>query len=344
MSGNNGNLVWRILFGVLIASLVLGIFLTYTQKQKEYSTGKKAEQLADKIARIAFSSDSGSSSIVKLPKTIGNSKYEFDVENNKFIIKITTGGQKGEIYESFVGTNVKEIEKPKPGEKIYTAWKNNEILVSSRPIREAEIIEPKNKNKPPEFYKFAKNNPLESSALISSYQYLKKIYPNKENIEIRKYEWVSKNIIKARATNNGKFLTAIKTSGKENNENIGHIYKSWVVKTHENTKKELQSSKRCPSVKKAYFSKWFIVPKEAKSNFKERTWTEKEENQPLKIENVSLRASTVYTKVSSYPTWGIKFESKNSSFTVHLSMVFWKADENEPCFVFESETKLEAKI
>ncbi len=324
--------------------MILGIFLTYKNKQKDYSTGKEAQKLADSIAKIAFSTDKETTSTIELPKTIGNSRYELNIENNNFAIKIITGSQKGKTYKTNVGTELKKISVPQPGEKLYTRWDKNKISVSSNPIKIGENLELEEIHKPPAFYDFAKNKPREAAALISSYHYVKRRYPRKENLDIKNYKWESENILKTKITSNGTLLTTLKIYGKENRKNIEHIKNSWFIEKYKIVESNLSFSEDCPSVRKAYLSNWFIKPEEVRSHFTGRTWKIKDENKILRIENINLKAATVTTKISRYPTWRVDLNSKDNPITAYLSMVFWKVNENQPCFVFESSPTLEAEI
>lgn len=344
MLNNKGTIVWRVLFGVVMAGLLLGIFFVYTASQREYAVGDEAQALADDLSQTAFSSLPDQQQSYGLPKAVGTAGYEVDVENNTFIVRILGGGQKGKEYRSSLTIDL-EVENslPEPGNTLYIQGRVDNVILSASPIEtpEKELVNPAS-FEPPDFYEFAKENSREATGIIASYFYAKNQWPDAGNIDIRAYEW-SENTLKTAVTSEDGLSTSVLAHGKENQKNVGYIENVWTVIQLETSENGISNPESCPSIKNAYSDGWLYSPTEKVTNFQGRTWKSTEDNKTIiPPNNLDPHASTVTTNVSTYPSWRFKFTKNDTRYTVHLAAIPWSPSENQPGFVFESSPDLEA--
>lgn len=341
-----GSLVWRILFGVVMAALLIGIFLVYTGTQREYAAGKEAQALANDLSKTAFSVLRGQKPF-NLPETVGRAEYGLEVENNTFIVRILGGDLKGRGYRSTVGVKLEVRSLPEAGGILYLRGRSDRVIVSAFPIEAPKGKLRVESFKPPAFYKFARDNPSEATGIIASYYYAKQAYPNVENLDIRSYRWdPSENLLMTRVTSNGDFLTSIYIEGGGNHENVGYIDNFWVVTNFERVDQDIcniWNCSSCPSVDNAHTTGWLYPPKEVSAHLQRRTWRRIGDNETIVIpSDVDIQAATLTTNVSTYPTWRLKFSYEGTRHLVHFAAMPWNPTENQPGFVLESEPELEA--
>ncbi len=341
---DKGSIVWRILFGVVMAGLLIGIVLAYTSTQREYATGKEAQTLASNLSETAFSAVNNQQQTFQLYEAVGNSNYELDVENNTFIVKILSGDQQGKEYRSTLGIELEVRDNlPDPGETLYLGGTGEKVILSSseisltkREISETEAF------KSPEFYEFSKQNPKTATGLISAYFYARQHY-TEENLDVTTYKWESSSILKAEIVQNQNYLTTLEVRGEENSDNVGYIDNVWTVNNIENSTEDIQNGKTCKSVENAYLTGWLYSPEKVESQLKNRTWRRYSDNEVVNIpQNIEGKASTVTTNVSTYSSWRFEFEANDNLYILHFGAMPWKIDENKPGFVFESKPKLVA--
>ncbi|KXA92684.1 hypothetical protein AKJ64_02470 [candidate division MSBL1 archaeon SCGC-AAA259E17] len=181
MLDNRGNLVWRVLFGVVMAALLMGIFLAYINAQHEYAAGREARSLANHLSRTAFSAAIGQESVYELPPSVGDSSYELDSKNNKFIVRITGGAQKGNEYRSSVGIKLEVRSLPGPNETLHAQGRKDKLIISSEKIEPPEPEKIPTENfVAPDFYKFSKTNPKAATAILATYFFAEENYPTKK--------------------------------------------------------------------------------------------------------------------------------------------------------------------
>lgn len=344
MIDSRGTIVWRVLFGVIMAVLLIGIFLAYTSTQREYATGEKSQALADDLSRAVFSALPRHQPTYDLPESVGNSPYELEVENDTILVKITGGDLDGKEYRSSVGVDLKIKNIPEPGGTFHAQGNVNEVFIDNTSLDppKKELLSAETPN-PTDFYDFAKENPKGATGIISAYFHALQIYPERENLDIKSYMWENSTVLKVRVTSTGSFLTTIRVSGYENSENIGSISSSWIVSKLEISSKDTSYSQSCPSIKKSLDSGWLYSPKEVLSLFRERTWKSTIDNQIITLpQDLEWNCATATTKVSTYPTWRFEFSKSESSNIIHFAAIPWAPSENSPGFTMESEPQLEA--
>ncbi len=321
-----------LLFGILMAILLAGVFFMQLTKQQEFEVGAQAQALADDLAKTCFSALSGQQPTLDLPLQLAGSSYELEIDENRstFIVRITGGTGSGESYWTIanIGLQVDNTSLT-PGGRVYFTCSDDIVLISASPIEIlSENIFPKPSGEPPEFYYFARENQREATAIITAYFNL--------SHDIGAYKWENSDSIFVRA---GSIL--LRVQGYENWENIGFVNNVWIISNIENYEGEFTDSFLCPSVENAYLSGWLYSPAQALDYLRSRTWRRTSDNVVVSIpNNASIRAAAVTTNVSTYLTWRVEFES----YILHYQAMPWWYLENTPGFVFQSEPELEAVV
>lgn len=331
---------------MVMAALLMGIFLAYINAQHEYVAGKEAQSLADHLSRTAFSAAIGEETLYELPSSVGSSSYELDSKNNNFIVRITGGAQKGNEYRSSVGIKLEVRSLPGPNETLYAQGRADKVIISSTKIEPPvqEKISPENFVSP-QFYRFSKTNPKAATAILASYFFAEENYPNRENLDIKSYEWQSNDTLNARITEDDNFLTTVQVFLHENEENVGFIDQSWIVYRLEKIENNLDLENSCPSVKKAHSGGWIYSPREIKNRFLDRTWRMPENGTIVNLSgDPNPLAASATTNISTYPTWRFEVSFKGDKYVLHFAAMAWNPLENQPGFAFESEPDLEAVV
>lgn len=342
MLDERGRLIWRVLFGVIMAALLLGIFLIYTSTQNDYAIGSEAQTLADDLSHSVFSALTGQEQILDLPDTVGNASYELDMENSTFIVRITGGEMTGKEYRSTVGIKVELKSLPEPGHTLYARGAEKMVVISSTPTAPEEGPKPKKSFETPEFYQFAKNNPRAAAGIIASYYYARERYSQGENLDLRKFEWNSQDELKVRITSSENISEIIKVSGRENHDTLGQVENSWIISNLEPVSSAMSDPKSCPSVREAHETGWLYPPEEILSHLLGRTWKRTSDNRVLDLtEKVERSGAAVTTKVSTYPVWRYDF-SQSTKCLIYSTIMPWNPQENMAAFVFESKPDLRA--
>lgn len=344
MIDRRGTIVWRVLFGVVMAVLLIGIFLAYTSTQREYATGERSQALADDLSRTAFSALPRHQPTYDLPESIEKSPYKLKIENDIVVVKITGGGLEGKEYRSSVGVDLEVKNIPEPGETFHAQGQVDKVFIDSSPLDppKEELLSTKIPE-PTDFYEFARDNPKEATGIISAYFHVRQLYPEEENLDVKSYEWETHNILKVRVTSVGNFLITIQVSGHENSEDIGSISSSWIVRELETSSENTPYTQSCPSIGKSHYSGWLYSPEAVVSLFQERTWRSTTDNQIITFpQALDWKCASVTTKISTFPTWRFEFSTSEKNNIIHFAAIPWAPYENRPGFTMESEPELEA--
>lgn len=329
---NAHELPFYLLFGVLMAILLAGVFFMQLTKQREFEVGAQAQALADDLAKTCFSALSGQQPTLDLPLQLAGSGYELEIDDNRstFIVRITGGTGAGESYWTIANVGLQvENTSITPGGRVYFMCSGDVVLVSASPIEALpENILPTPSGEPPEFYYFARENQREATAIVAAY------FEVSRNIDA--YKWENSDSILVHAG-----LIWLRVQGHENWENVGLVDNAWIISKIENYAGEFTDAFPCPSAENAYLSGWLYSPAQALGYLRSRTWRRTSDNAVVNIpNNASIRAAAAATNVSTYLTWRIEFES----YILHYQAMLWWCMENTPGFVFQSEPELEAVV
>ena len=325
-------LPFHLLFGILMAILLAGVFFMQLTKQREFEVGAQAQALADDLARTCSSVLLGQQPTLDLPSRLAGSSYELEIDENRstFTVWITGGTGEGESYWTVANVGL-QVENTSfaPGERVYFMRSGDVVVVSASPIEAPpENIFPMPSGEPPEFYYFARENQREATAIIAAY------FDVSQDIEA--YEWENSDSILVRA---GSIV--LRVQGYENEENVGLVDNAWIISNLENYTGELAGAVPCPSPENAYSSGWLYSPSQALNYLRSRTWRRTSDNSIVAIPSDALvRAAAVTTNVSSYPTWRVEWRD----YVIHYQSGPWWYAENIPGFVFQSEPELEALV
>ena len=325
-------LPFYLLFGVLMAILIAGVFFMQLMKQREFEVGAQAQALVDDLAKTCFSALSGQQPTLDLPPQLAGSSYELEIDENRstFIVRMTGGTGSGGSYWAVANVGLRvENTNFASGGKVYFMRSGDVVLVSASPIEAPqESIFTTSSGEPPEFYYFARENQREATAIIAAYFAV--------SHDIDAYKWENSNSILVRADS-----ILLRVQGYENRENVGLVDNAWIISRIENCTGEFTDAFPCPSAENAYSSGWLYSPAQALGHLRSRTWRRASDNAVVNIpSNVSIRAAAATTNVSTYLTWRVEFEN----YILHYqAMPCWYL-ENTPGFVFQSEPELEAVI
>ncbi|MEA1905072.1 MAG: hypothetical protein U9M97_04240 [Candidatus Hadarchaeota archaeon] len=341
---DGGKIVWRILFGVVMAIMLLGIFLVYLSAQSRFAVGEGAQALANDLSYTCFSAFTQQQPTYELPSSVGGANYELEVENNTFVVRVTSGSLRGNEYRSIVGVDLDVRSLPSPGGTLYVQGRPENVIVAAEHISPSPqgfggFVAPE----PPSFYFFAKENQREAAAIVASYFYACEHYRGEENLDILGYEWAGENLL-AQVSSDGELVTGLRVLPHESEENVGLVDNSWVVEEVEDVGENVGGIIFCPSVENAVSCGWVYPPSEVVRHLRSRAWRMRDNTIVALPEDISWRASAVTTNVASYPTWRFKFRSDGNRFVIHFAMIPWAPGENQPGFVFQSRPELEALI
>lgn len=335
-----GEIIWRILFSVIMAGLLLAVLVAYFQSQKRAEIGREARDLVDDLSRSSFSILSGGQRPYDLPEAVGGAPYELavDEDRNAIVVRITGGSQKGVEYVGVVDADIQVHSIPSSGKVLYITENRGKIVFSKSPLQlpGKEISYPPTEK--PDFYEFAKKNTKEASAIGASYFWALNHYPKKENLDVREYKWEGSNTLLTQITSERGPLTVVRVSGHENDSDVGVVDRSWIIHQVENRGGNI-SGRTNPSIKEAYENGWFYSPKQIIEYLQTRSW-ERTKNERTKVEIPTAPdnfGATSTTKVGTYPTYLIKF----GNYVIYFRAMPWYWSEDQPGFVFQSEPKLE---
>jgi len=325
-----------ILFGVIVAAMLAGIFIVQYNRQLEARVDEQAQALANDLARISFTAFSREQPSFLLPRNLGGSDYELSVDENSstFIVHIKAGRQSGMSYYSAANVSL-SIENSNfvPSGGVYFQRRGNNVVVSSSPIAaQGENILPPATATPPEFYGFAKENAKAATAITAAYF----AFENYSQADATGYKIEGDNVL-VRISFGGENLY-FKVGGYENRDKVGNVDNSWIVTSP--TPDNLASVITCTSVENAYASGWLYSPAEALAYLRSRTWMSGDT--PVVVPaNALVRAAAATTNVSTYVTWRVEWQA-DVYYVLHYRAMPWWAQENSPGFVFQSEPELEA--
>jgi len=326
-----------ILFGVIVAAMLAGIFIVQYNRQLEARVDEQAQALANDLARISFAAFSREQPSFLLPQTLGGSDYELSVDENTFIVHIKAGRQSGMSYYSTA--NVSLIENnfnPVPRSSVYFKRSGNVVIVSSSPITAPpENFLPPVTVTPPEFYYFAKENVKAAAAITAAYF----AFENYQRADATGYKFEGDNVLVQISSSGENFY--FKVCGDENQDNVGIVDNSWIVENLIPID-NIASSTTCPSVENAYDNGWLYSPAEALDYLRSKTWRRVSDNLLVVVPaGAMIRAAAATTNVSTYITWRVEWQA-DVHYVLHYRAMPWWAQENSPGFVFQSKLPLEA--
>lgn len=325
----SNDLPFYLLFGVLMAILLAGVFFMQLTLQREFEVDTEAQALADELAKGCFLTLPRQQSSVDLPLLLAGSSYELEVDENRsiFIVHVTSGVRKGESYmvvaDVELGVENADFEI---GGKIYFQRRGGAVIVSAAPISApSENVKITPSSEPPEFYHFAKENQREAAAITAVY------FDVFQDIDA--YKWENDNSI---LLSTGSIL--LRVQGYKNEENVGLVDNAWIIASIENCTGELAGAVPCPSAENAYLSGWLYSPQQTLDYLRTRVWRRTSDNVLVEIPSDSLiKAAAVTTNVSTYPAWCITFDN----YVMYYRASPWWYVENAPGFVFQSNPQLE---
>ncbi|MDI6820461.1 MAG: hypothetical protein QMC89_06130 [Candidatus Hodarchaeaceae archaeon] len=144
------NLPFYLLFSVVMAVLLCGVFVMQVSKQREAGVDEQAQLLVDDIARACFAALVRQQPTYVLPTDVGGSDYELRVDNRTIVLTIIRGMRKGQSYYSGVNVELEVRSLPGPGEKLFVQGRSDRVIISAEPIETAlpEIELPKEDTAP----------------------------------------------------------------------------------------------------------------------------------------------------------------------------------------------------
>jgi hypothetical protein len=341
-----------ILFGVIVAAMLAGIFIMQYNRQLEARVDEQAQALANDLARISFTAFSREQPSFLLPRNLGGSDYELMVDNNTstFIVHIKAGRQSGMSYYATANVPlIKENFNPVPGGSVYFQSASGKVVVSSFLIGGENRRPPAAENAtPPDFYNFAKENAKEATAIAAAYFFVlenfvhenKPIKDDNNNLlDVLRYN-LDENTVQI-GYRGGANLFGVKVSFKfenyESMDNIGKVSNAWIVTDITINLDNLGSATTCPSVENAHDNGWFYENTEVLAYLRSRTWMIGDT--PVVVpENALVRAAAATTNVLIYPTYRVTFED----YVIYYRAMPWYWKEDQPGFVFQSKPPLEA--
>lgn len=323
-------LPFYLLFGVLMAILLAGVFFMQLTKQREFKVDTEAQALADELAKSCFLALPRQQSSISLPLLLAGSSYEIEVDENNstFIVHITSGARKDESYLAAANVELRVTnDNFVPGGKIYFQENDGVVIVSALLIpAPSENVKITLEENAPSFYHFAKENQREAAAIIALY------FDTSQDIDA--YKWENDNSILIHAGS-----TLFRVQGYENEENVGLVDNTWIVLNIENCLEEFTDAVSCPSAENAYLGGWLYSSQQTLNYLRARVWRRMSDNVVVEIPiDTSIRAAAVTTNVSTYPAWRITFDN----YVIYYRAMPWHWAENTPGFVFQSEPSLEA--
>jgi hypothetical protein len=352
-----------ILFGVIVAAMLAGIFIMQYNRQLEARVDEQAQALANDLARVSFTAFSREQPSFLLPRNLGGSDYELSVDNSTstFIVHIKAGKQSGMSYYSTANVPLKvENSNFAPGGSVYFRRKVDNmfvsyVAVSSENIK-AENIPPQTTATPPEsyfenentFYYFANENVKAATAIAAAYFFaLDNLgYPSISGnapLDAVGYEVVGRpdNILVQlgyRSGDNWENRFGVRVIGEQYNDEAAPEWKienAWVV-TSLNPENFAEELTPCPSIENADNYGLLYSPAEALAYLRSRTWMSGD-NIVVVPADAQVRAAAAKTNVSIYPTYRVTFDN----YVIYYRAMPWWAQENSPGFVFQSKPPLE---
>jgi hypothetical protein len=340
-----------ILFGVIVAAMLAGIFIMQYNRQLEARVDEQAQALANDLARISFTAFSREQPSFLLPRNLGGSDYELNVNENTstFIVRIKAGKQSGMSYYSTVNVPL-QVENSNfvPSGNVYFQRRGDNVVVSSSPIaaQEENLLPPVTAT-PPEFYGFAKENAKEATAIAAAYFFVLKNFvhenkpikdDNNNLLDVLGYN-LDENTVQI-GYRGGANLFGVKVSFEfenyENMDNIGKVSNAWIVTDITINLNNLGSATTCPSVENAHDNGWFYENTEVLAYLRSRTWMNGD-NIVVVPADARVDAAAATTNVSIYPTYRVTFEG----YVIYYRAMPWYWADNAPGFVFQSKPSLE---
>ncbi len=333
------HLPFYVLFGVIVASMLVGVFIVQYSRQLEVRVDEQAQALADDLTRMSFATLSREQPSFALPRTVGGSEYELHVDENSsaFIVRVKAGRRAGMSYYSAVNAKLRvENSRFVPGGDVYFRQSGDVVLVSSSPITApVENLPQPATATPPEFYHFARENAKAATAITASYLFA---LQNSRQIDIVGYAHEGDNVL-VQVSRGGWNLFGVRVSGHENGVDVGKIDKAWVV-TSLAIRENLTGVITSPSVENAATSGWLYPPAQVLMYLRGRTWQLADNRVVVIPAGAACNAAAATTNVATYPTWRFEFTYEDQNYVIHYQLMPWWWAENAPGFVFQSTPEL----
>jgi len=332
-----GKIVWRLLFGIVMAALLIGILITYTYTQRQFAEEEEAQNLADDLSKTAFSAIDRQERSLDLPIKVGDSQYRLEVakDQNEFQIEILDSEGENKKFRSTAGVDLENIGGvPDPGEKIYFRGDGEKVFYSENSIESLPSDDDGGGieyDYPENFYEKNKNNPEETTGLIYAYFYVRDRVEGDANIE--GYKWTNPNKLLVNVS--GETYT-VEWKNKE-----GEFSRKEITNISENgSPPEGGFEEPNYSIKEAYESGYIYSPTEAKSNIMRRTWEDSKGN-IVELSNINfeddITAARITTDVSNFSSWRLEFEDH----TFYHGTMPWRHNDSDPGFLLYSIDDLE---
>jgi len=353
-----------VLFGVIVAAMLAGIFIVQYNRQLEARVDEQAQALANDLARISFAAFSREQPSFSLPQNLGGSDYELSLDENSstFIVHIKAGRQSGMSYYSTANVSLSvENSNFVPGGSVYFRRGIDNVIVSSLSIKPENLPAPTTAT-PPEsyfenenaFYNFAKRNAKAATAIAAAYFFaLDNLgYPSTSDnapLDAVGYSEVlggPDNILVQLGYNSGdnwenRFGVRVIDNQIDEAAPEWEIVSAWVV-TDLYPENFIEELTLCPSIENADDYGLLYSPVEALAYLRSRTWQRINDNLIVVVPaEATIRAAAATTNVSTYITWRVEWQA-DVHYVLHYRAMPWWAQENSPGFVFQSEPELEA--
>jgi hypothetical protein len=338
------SLHFYLLFGVIMAMVLAAVFAVQLRRQAEVAVDWQAQNLANSLARTAFTAVKIAQQTFDLPASIVGSLYELsvDVERSSFVVRIIDGIRAGSTYFSAVNLPLfLEDSNFRPGSKIYFQRLGDRVIVSASPIETRwEKVTYPTSSVVPEFYGWAKVNVREAVVAVAAYFFAREFLqasPTGKVLDVVSLDRADNFIIAhVGYRDSGTYAASFRAVAVENGEKVGMVSRIWMITKLENFKNEAISPTPCPSIENAASSNWLFSPSQLLRYLRSRTWRDEENNLIEIPQAVRYYPAAAYTNVSIYPTWIFEFEANGKKFKFCHSMMLWFYGDNDPGFVFQS--------
>ncbi len=309
---------------VMSALLVGVVLMTVYDRQVSARVEDEASSLISGLSRAAFQSFStGAMSFIELPRSVGGSGYVIEVVDNRCIVLRITDGplRERKFVSAFTFPLVPQSRTFYPGQSVFFLRTGDTLTVNqSRIERSDNLLRPQVYESPPNFYWFAKNNPVEASGVLAVFF--------GSGADIAGYGWINGNILVVETSENWFFRVDFENEPcKKEGWNIVSIES--VSRIEEVTAARITDT--CPSVREAAELGWLVPPEQAFASLRSRTWMDSDGLVRVPPE-VSIVMACVSSGFGKYPAWQISFENR----VVLFRAVLWWYEDNDPGFLFQS--------
>jgi len=314
---------------MVISALLVGVVLmTIYGRQVSARVEDEASSLISGLSRAAFQSFStGAMSFIELPRSVGGSGYVIEVMDNRYIVLRITDGplRERKFFSAFTFPLAPQSQIFYPGQSVFFLRTGNKLTLNQSRIELSDnLLGPQVYEPPPNFYWFAKNNPMEASGVLAAFF--------SSGADIAGYGWINRNTLVVETSENRFFRVDFENEPCQK-EGWNIISIESVSRIEEITVARITDT--CPSVREAAELGWLVPPEQAFASLRSRTWMDSGG-----LVRVPPEARIVMACVSSdfgkYPAWQIYFENR----VVLFRAVLWWYEDNDPGFLFQSLPKM----